>query len=390
MSLFSDRTSWPRQPNNLVGLLESKKQQGLHVFDLTRSNPTDGGFAWDEGSVLSPLSDQRNLLYDPQPFGSREARGAIARLYQDQGCVVDPEQIVLTSSSSEAYSFLFRLIFNPQDSILLPCPSYPLFGFLTDLNDIICHPYQLHYDDRVWSIDMNSMRKAIDATTKAVVVVHPNNPTGSFVKKTELAEINSVCKSREMAIICDEVFLDYLYVSDDGLTRSLASNQETLTFVIGGLSKSLGLPQMKLSWIIVAGPEHLRQEALHRLEIIADTYLSVGAPASNALARWLGLKNSRQQCIMEHLMRNREIFSKIFDPSCPVKALAIEGGWYGVIQLPGEISEEDVSLELLQRENVFVHPGYFFDFSDWPCLVVSLLTPSKDFEEGLVRIKKYF
>lgn len=382
--MFSRRTDWPFEQNPLMLALAQLKEKKIKVFDLTTSNPTQAGLAYPDRQILKALSLASNILYQPHPFGQEQARQAIAQMYERQKVMIRPEQIILTSSSSEAYAFLFRLLLNPDEEALFPSPSYPLFDFLAQLNDVDIQPYPLCYQQQ-WEIDLSVLKEKFSLKTRALVLVNPNNPTGGFVKTKELAVINHLCRERDVAIICDEVFSDYvLDMHKDGV-RTLSRNTDALTFVLGGLSKSLGLPQMKLSWIIVNGPEDKVARALERLEIIADTYLSVNTPAQNALPTWLRFKDKIQRPIQARIQKNQKLLQGLCAKT-PFKVLSAEGGWYAIIQLPEGLSEERFVEQLLREHHVFAHPGYFFDLIQGAHLVVSLLTPEDVLREGLSRI----
>ncbi|MBI5415716.1 MAG: pyridoxal phosphate-dependent aminotransferase, partial [Candidatus Omnitrophica bacterium] len=275
-NFFSHRTNWPLSSNRIAKVLDQLKKANISFIDLTESNPTRCGFGYPSGRILRPLASDKNLRYEPQPQGSLEAREAVSRYYREQGHEVAVERIFLTASTSEAYSCLFRLLVDAGQEVLFPRPSYPLFQFLGDLNDVALNYYPLAYTDH-WHIDFAQMEGCIQPATKAVVLVNPNNPTGSFIKKDELSALNRICRAKNIPVISDEVFADFAFPGSKDAV-SLVNNDAVLTFVLGGLSKTLALPQMKLSWIIVSGPEELAQEACQRLEVIADTYLSVNTP----------------------------------------------------------------------------------------------------------------
>ncbi len=381
--MFSKRTNWPLSSNRIAQTLDQLKKTGVPIVDLTESNPTRCGFIYPSTKVLQPLAADRNLRYDPQPQGSLESREAIARYYKKQGCEVAPERIFLTASTSEAYSYLFRLLADAGEEVLFPRPSYPLFQFLGDLNDVTLRHYSLEYSQR-WRIDLTSLEEAAGPKTKAVVLVNPNNPTGSFIKKDELSALNRICRAKNVPIISDEVFADFAFPGSKDVV-SLVNNDAVLTFVLGGLSKTLLLPQMKLSWIIVSGPEELAREACQRLEMIADTYLSVNTPVQNAVAGWLSLREEFQAPVKQRTLDNfRFLEEAVKTTKC--QFLKPEGGWYAVLRIPDALSEEEWTLKFLQEDHVFVHPGYFFDFEKDGYLVVSLLPPSDIFQEGIKRI----
>jgi aspartate/methionine/tyrosine aminotransferase len=310
-----------------------------------------------------------------------EARAAVSRYY---GSRVDTSRILLTASTSEAYGFLFKLLANPGDEILVPRPSYPLFEFLAALDAVRVVQYPLSYHGR-WAIDFEALAGRITPRTRAVVIVNPNNPTGSFLKKSELARLVELCRGREMAIISDEVFSDYALRDDPARVSSLVDVEEVLAFSLSGLSKVAGLPQMKLGWIVASGPESVRQQAIDRLELIADTYLSVGAPVQWAAVSLLESREGIQAQIRDRVTKNLEYLRSRIGAESPWRVLPVEGGWYAVIQAPRIHSEEEWVLALLDRDNVLVQPGFFFDFDEEAFLVVSLLTRTDIFEEGIQR-----
>ncbi len=386
--VFSRRTNWPLFSNRITEVLDQLKKNSIPIIDLTESNPTRCGFVYPVGKLLQPLASGKNLRYEPHPQGSLEAREAVVRYYKEQGHDVAVERVFLTASTSEAYSYLFRLLVDAGQKVLFPRPSYPLFQFLGDLNDVTLDHYPLHYKDH-WYIDFFQLEDCIEPGTKAIVLVNPNNPTGSFVKKDELSPLNRICQARNIPIICDEVFADFAFPGTRD-AASLVNNAPVLTFVLGGLSKTLALPQMKCSWIIVSGPEGLAEEACQRLEVIADTYLSVNTPVQNAAADWLLSKEEFQGPIKRRTLDNlRFLEEAVKTTRCQL--LNPEGGWYAVLRIPlTKISEEEFILQLLEQDHMFVHPGYFFDFDEEGFLVVSLLQPSDVFQEGIKRIVRKF
>jgi len=377
---FARRTNWELTPNTISGILKDFENKGQTVLDLTESNPTRCGLAYPKEELLSALSSNQNILYSPSTKGLLASREAVAAYYAQKNIKISPEQIFLTASTSEAYSFLFRLLADPGDSVLFPAPSYPLFDFLVDLNDLERGFYPLLYGDR-WTVDLEGVEDNMTAKTKALVTVNPNNPTGSFIKKAELAGLNKICKTHPCALISDEVFFDYA-LQDTTDFVSFAGNSENLTFTLGGLSKTLGLPQMKLSWTVVSGPKDIVADAINRLEVIADTYLSVNTPVQNALASWMDLRPAIQKMIMDRVRINRDYLLKVWDG----QLLNTEGGWYMIVKLSQGIDEEKLVEELLVRDQVYVHPGYFFNFSEESFLILSLLPQPEIFSEGVNRI----
>lgn len=384
-AMFSSRTRWELSPNQLSLRLEKRRRAGLPILDLTESNPTGCEISYPSDEILAALSSPGSLIYEPSPKGLLEARVAIARYYAERGAKVDPEQIIMTASTSEAYAFIFRLLANPQDRIVVPRPSYPLIDFLATLNDVHIDPYPLRYE-RGWRIDFGTLAGSVSDRSRAILLVNPNNPTGSFLQRGERDSLVEFCRVRELAIVSDEVFADYAFVPNRDRVETMAGTREALTFALGGISKLLGLPQMKLAWICASGPVDLLNRALGRLEVIADTYLSVNTPAQRALPRWLALCDELTQQIRTRVLMNRRY---LIDPSqaSPVyTCLDAEGGWYSVLRIPEIESEERLVLELLDSEGVLVHPGYFYDFDTDGYLVVSLLPPTPIFQCGIDRM----
>ncbi len=359
-------------------------EAGREVLDLSISNPTRIGLNYDVDAIVAALAQPAALDYDPQPKGMLPARQAVSHYYREQhgAFSVDPENIILTTSTSEAYSHLFHLLCNPGDKILVPKPSYPLFEFLADVSDVGLVPYLLIYDHG-WQIDFDSLYKAFDQHSRAVVVVHPNNPTGSYVHENELAPLNAFCREHSLALIVDEVFLDYAH---DGANRpTFSANRDALTFTLSGLSKVSGLPQMKLGWIAGSGPEEQVATAIDRLEIIADTFLSVSTPVQLAAAALLQQRESVQPVLLDRLRMNlEELDRQLHDSSC--KRLAVEGGWYAALRVPVTQSDEELAIKILRGGSVLVHPGHFYDFPQDGYLVLSLITPPDQFREGVRRI----
>jgi alanine-synthesizing transaminase len=380
---FAHRTAWPRQANALNKALEELAAQHVPVMDLTASNPTDCGFAYPEG-MLEALNSRDNTRYRPDACGMSHARQAVAGHYARQNLTVSPDAIVLTASTSEAYSFLMRLLVNPGEKVLVPKPSYPLFQFLLEINDVNFDYYPLHYSGR-WQPDLRAIDRLMDAKTKAVVLVNPNNPTGSYISRGELNDLNEICRKRACSLISDEVFFEYSLEPGDAV--SCAGNRAALTFVLGGLSKTLGLPQMKCSWIAASGPQGALQEALSRLEIIADTYLSVNTPVQNALETWLGRVPAFQGQIISRVKENRQwLAGRLAGGSHPASLLSLQGGWYATLRIPAVKTEEEWVLEFLRRDHVSVYPGYFFDFEGGAFIVMSLLPPPQIFQAAAGRI----
>lgn len=356
----------------------------MPVLDLTESNPTRCGFA-PEPEILKLLQDTRSLTYEPDPRGPLCARQAICEYYADRGASITSEQVFLTTSTSEAYTYAFRLLADPEDKVLVPQPSYPLFEFLAGINDLEVVPYPLHYTQE-WRIDLEDVNDRWAKGPKAMIVVHPNNPTGSFVKLPELGTLADCCRYGRGALIADEVFADYVLEAGDDRVPTHAAASEVLTFTLSGLSKISALPQMKLGWLVVSGPKAELETALERLEVIADTYLSVSAPLAHALPALLKLRNTVQPRIMERLRSNLCWLDQQSASCSAVTRLKVEGGWYAVLKILGAASDEDWVVDLLRADGVLVHPGHFYDFPEEGHLVISLLTDERVFREGISRI----
>ncbi|MEZ5351569.1 MAG: pyridoxal phosphate-dependent aminotransferase [Bryobacteraceae bacterium] len=360
MSLYSSRLPWNAAPNRFTQRLEQVRRAGARLLDLTESNPTRAGIAYDEAAIAGALGDPAALVYDPSPRGLARARQAVAGFEH-----VDPDRVILTASTSEAYSYLFKLFADPGAEILAPRPSYPLLEFLTSLDGLTLRHYSLRYQEGWW-LDRESLLRAITPATRAIVVVNPNNPTGSYVTADEFAWLATL----GLPVIADEVFRVYAHAT-------APAPAPPGIFRLNGLSKLLGLPQMKLAWIVVPDTGGLDAH-LHRLDLIADSYLSVSAPVQHALPRWLALQPRFHSAMMDRLSRNLGILQRMHGLS----PLTVQGGWYGVVRLPVTRTDEEWALALMDR-GVLVQPGYFYDFEADGYAVVSLLTPPAAFEEGL-------
>jgi alanine-synthesizing transaminase len=379
---FSSRLPWDLAPNRLSRLLEEKRSAGAAILDLTESNPTAAGFIYPSAEILAALGDPRSLRYEPAAAGIPSARTAVSDYYSGQ---VSPDRILLTASTSEAYAFVFKLLCGPDDEVLVPRPSYPLFDFLAALDLVRVIQYPLTYHG-TWEIDFEALAHSITPRTRALVLVNPNNPTGSFLKQSELATLAALCLEHNLPIVSDEVFSDYALEADPRLVRSLTRVDGVLTFCLSGLSKVSGLPQMKLGWIAVGGPLAECRQALERLELIADTYLSVSAPVQWAAATLLGVRGLMHNQILGRVRANRAFLIEQIGPGSPWKLLATEGGWYAILEAPRIHSEEEWVLTLLADDSVLVQPGFFFDFEREAFLVLSLLTSEDVFREGIRRL----
>jgi alanine-synthesizing transaminase len=378
--MFSDRTGWNLERNKLSEALAKRRPSGLPLIDLMQSNPTQCGFDFDSQKILAALNNPASLHYDPDPQGLPQAREAVAAYYRARNCQISIDDIFLTTSTSEAYSFLSRMLCNPGDELLIPQPGYPLFNFLAEIQDVSLVRYPLVYDYG-WQIDFHSLQQAITPRTRGIIVVHPNNPTGHFCKPGEIDRLNQICSERQIAIISDEVFLDFSLAPDAPPT--FASNNEVLTFTMSGLSKISGLPQMKVAWLTVAGPTALKQQAIARLEMIADTYLSMNAPIQLALPVLLDQRHPFRQQWLMRVQKNLAHLDKLLASQKLCTRFKMEGGWYAVIKSPSTEGDDELALELLTTHGVYVHPGHFYDFPADGYWVVSLITPEREFAEGI-------
>ena len=390
--MFASRTNWNLQPNRFARDLEDHRRAGKPVFDLTNSNPTICGFAYPDRRIFAALTNRGVLRYEPESQGLLQARQAVADYYRGRPGFfgahgqVDASRILLTSSTSEAYNFVFRLLCEVGDELLVPAPSYPLFEYLADLADLRTVPYPLIYDQG-WQIDFAGLSAALTSRSKAIMVVHPNNPTGSFVERLEAQKLGEICAHRNLAIIADEVFLDYTDGSDPRCT--FASNSPALMFTLSGLSKISLLPQMKLGWVVVSGPDELVEAAMQRLEVIGDTYLSPSTPVQLALSEMLAIRGDLQMQMRQRICSNLNFLDLLLQQSS-VDRLKREGGWYAVLRIPARGTDEDLAIELLRKCDVLVHPGNFFDFPRDGFIVVSLITREAEFQEGARRLRDFF
>jgi alanine-synthesizing transaminase len=379
---FSSRTGWDLDESAYAAAVREARDSGRRLYDLTVSNPTRCGFIYDTQSILGPLTNPQALVYDPNPRGILSARQGVARYYSDHGATVDPGDIVLTTSTSESYSFLFRLLCDPGDEVLVAQPSYPLFDFLATLDDVRLRAYPLFYDHGWW-IDFAELEQSISPRTRAILVVHPNNPTGHCTGAAERERLEELCARHGLALIVDEVFLDY---SLGGATaHTFASGgHPALTFVLSGLSKIAGLPQMKAAWMVTLGPEAARKEATDRLEIIADTFLSMNAPVQLALPVWLAGRRAIQSQIFERVRTNFATLTELAAAQPDrLRVLECEAGWSAVLALPGCVGEAECAERLVRERGVIVHPGSFYGMADPQRVVVSLIGPAEDFAAGI-------
>jgi len=385
--MFARRTGWRLAENRYSSALRAALEGGAKLIDLTASNPTQCLFSFDSARILSALAHTESLNYHPDPQGLLLARNAVVNYYQTKPLAkemkLSPDQIFLTTSTSEAYSFLFRLLCDPGDEVLVPRPSYPLFDFLAEIQDVQLRSYELFYDHG-WHTDVGGLQNAVTERTRAVLVVNPNNPTGSFVRRDELHQLAALCRERNLALISDEVFLDYAI--EGSAEASAAYSSECLSFALSGLSKISCLPQMKLAWIVMNGPNQLQDQAHARLQVIADTYLSVNAPIQHAARELLEQKDQVQPQVRQRVKANLRFLDDQLKLHGSIRRLDVEGGWYAVLQVPAKQPDEDLAIELIKRAGVVVHPGHFYDFQHDGYLVVSLITPENEFQKGIASV----
>ncbi len=393
--MFAKRTNWDLTPNRLSEALAELRAAGKPFLDLTISNPTECGFTYDGARILQALNNPAAVSYEPNPKGLESARRAVTGYYFDRGEDVSLEDIFLTTSTSESYSYVFRTLCDPGDEILVPSPSYPLFDFLAEIQDVKLVRYPLEYsaNDKAtnghgWGIDFRSLEQAITPRTRGVIVVHPNNPTGHFTKSLEKDKLNAICSAGRMAIIADEVFLDFALEGDRA--ASFSTNSTALTFTVSGLSKIAGLPQMKAAWLGVNGPRDEKREALGRLEMIADTYLSVNAPVQLAMPVFLQERRNFQTQLLARVRQNLAELDRQLAGQKVCSRLRVEAGWYAVLRVPAIRTDEDLALELLTSRSVYIHPGHFYDFKSEGFLVVSLISPASVFARGVENVLATF
>src|ERR1700761_1801676 len=385
---FARRTDWAAEETAWSRALEARRRSGLPILDLTASNPTHCGLEY-EASLLAALSAEGARSYDPDPRGMLAAREAVCGYYADHGAELDAGQVVLTTSTSEGYSWLFRLLCDPGDEVLIAQPSYPLFDLLATIDDVRLVPYALLYDPgggHGGTVDLHALREQITPRTRAILVVHPNNPTGHFTTAAERAALSRLCREHRLALIVAEVFLYYSFPGYESQESFARGEDGALTFVLSGLSKIAALPQMKASWIVCQGPEEVRSEALRRLEIIADTFLSMNAPVQHALPGWLAGRDAIQRQIRERVQRNLATLDRALAGDDKMTRLACEGGWYATLRTPSYAIGEALAIRLLERRGVAVHPGSFFGFREHNRVVLSLLPQPEVFASGVAMV----
>jgi len=385
--MFARRTSWNLNSNRLSAALQQRRGAGRAILDLTISNPTECGFSYDSGAILAALSQTKVLHYQPEPFGLRCAREAVSDYYKEHGADVEASRILLTTGTSEAYSFIFRLLCDPGDEILIAAPSYPLLQFLADIHDVRLVRYPLFYDHG-WHIDFDLLEKQITLKTRAVVAVHPNNPTGQFCSADEMRRLQELCAISNIALVADEVFLDFAH---DGAPRpTFAQHSASLNFTLSGVSKICGLPQMKLAWLVASGPQSLRDDALSRLDVIADAYLSMNTPVQLAAPRLLSSRKEFQRQLLERVRTNLAELDRALARQDSCSRLEMQGGWNAVLRVPAVRSDEDLAVELVSGPGTHVHPGHFYDFPRDGYAVLSLITARETFREGIAKFLEFF
>ncbi len=384
---LSQRTRWNFSPNAITTVTSAVRASGAPLWDLTATNPTRAELPLGpfHTNVLAAIATPDALVYHPDPRGLSTAREAVAGYYRTRGFTVDPGQVILSASTSEAYGWLFKTLCDPGDEVLVAHPSYPLFDDLARMEGVQLRPFPLVYDG-AWRMDLDALRAAMRPNTKAVAVVHPNNPTGSYVTLDEQRALGDLCATHGLALIADEVFGDYAFGEDPHRAPSFVTVDTALTFTLSGLSKVAALPQMKLGWIAASGPPRAVSEALERLEMVADCYLSVAAPVQHAAGYLLGAASSVESVVRARVQANLAALRARLLPDSRVSLLRVEGGWTAVLRVPRTRTEEDWCVTLAERDGVLVGPGYFYDFVAEAYLVVSLLPPEDVFAEGIARV----
>lgn len=386
MYFYSQRLSWSAPSNSFSSRVQAKRRAGVPLIDLTRSNPTEVLSAYPRAAIRDAYARIDDFSYVPDPSGKQEAREAISRYYEQRGIVVAPDRLLLTASTSEAYSLLFKLLCNPGDEVLAPIPSYPLFEYLAALESVRIVPYQLRYDGS-WHVDFHHLRSQISSRTRAIVIVNPNNPTGSFLKSFEAIELFRIAQDHHLPLVSDEVFFDYALRPLANAVSTLTAQDSVLAFSLNGLSKTAGMPQMKLGWIATSGPASEVDAATSHLELLLDTYLSVGTPVQNALPELLEIGSGVRRQLLERTKQNFANLKRLLN-NCPATCLHTEAGWSAIVRLPNLVSEEAWTARFLEECTVVVQPGYFFDMPSEAYIVVSLITPECEFQDGMERIQR--
>ncbi|HSU32495.1 MAG TPA: pyridoxal phosphate-dependent aminotransferase [Bryobacteraceae bacterium] len=383
--MYSHRLSWSTAPNNIHDLVRRKRRAGIRLLDLTQSNPTRVLPDYPHAAISRAYGAVSDFTYQPDPAGTWEAREAVSGYYGQRDFAVPPDRLVLTASTSEAYALLFKLLCDAGDEVLVPVPSYPLFEYLAALEGVRVVPYRLCYDGS-WHIDFTHLRDQISPRAKAIVIVTPNNPTGSVLKTFEARELLRIGEERHLPIISDEVFMDYPLRKLPHAAPTLAAQSSVLTFALNGLSKAAGMPQMKLGWVVLGGPADEIKCARENLELLLDTYLSVGTPAQNALPDLLKIGAGIRAQIVRQVKQNLATLGKALDGS-PAHCLETEAGWSAIVRLPSVRTEDNWTARLVEEGNTIVQPGYFFDMEQEAYIVVSLITPADEFEEGASKMR---
>jgi len=384
--MFSTRIPWSARPNALTRALAGS---GPPAIDLTTSNPTRVALAYPDDALRSALARAATVRYAPDPRGLRSAREAVAQYYAtEHGIAVNPDHIVLTASSSESYAFLFKLLADPGDFVRVPRPSYPLFEHLAGLEGVRTLPFDYGYDGAWHLAPAAFVNHARDTRVRAIVVVHPNNPTGAFAKRAERNTLHDQCTREGAVLVSDEVFADYAFAPDDARAPSFAGETEVPTAVLGGLSKCVGLPGVKLGWIVLAGPTTWIESAMSRLELVSDTWLSVGASVQAAAPELLRIGASVRDAIRARTCANLETARDLLDAreGSACSALRVEGGWSLPVRLPATRDDEAWAITLLERDGVLTQPGYFYDMDAGTHLVLSLLVEPAAFRAGLLAL----
>ena len=383
---FARRTDWPAEQTRLALRLKQLRREQAQILDLTESNPTRCGFVYDDVAIRGALSQAAVMSYDPDPRGIPSAREAVCRYYEERGTPIPADRVFLTASTSEAYTYCFRLLCEPGDEILVPKPSYPLFDYLADLTDVKLVPYQLIYDNG-WQIDLGALRGLISARTKAILTVAPNNPTGQLLTTKERDALIRLALMNGLALICDEVFLDYVW---EGGKRPLAQTIDSrclcLTLAISGLSKISALPQMKLGWVTIRGPVGPDAATAARFEVMADTYLSVSTPIQAAASTLIEQRRLLQPQVLERILQNLDFLDAKLSGRTPVSRLQADGGWYATLRTPASLADEEWAVYLLETAGVHVHPGSLFGFESEGYLVISLIQRHEEFREAVGRL----
>lgn len=386
--MFSKRLNINVEPNELTLLYKAKRKYNEKIIDLTSTNPTKLGFSYDTKQIVKHFIDERSLVYEPDPKGLLSAREEIAFYYTEIGKYVHPEDIFIVPSTSEAYSYLFKLLLDADEEVLIPQPCYPLFEFLAklDMGRVVYYPLVYDYRDG-WTPDFKMLEKKITSKTKAILIINPNNPTGSYLKKEDYNRFNMLSEKYNLSLIVDEVFSDYEINAAEKALKSVAGTESSMTFILNGFSKMLGLPQMKFGWILIQGEEGKKQEAIKRLEVIADTYLSVATPIQYAAKILFKTREKIQEEIKQRISRNYDLLKTKYLLNPDIRVLNCEGGWSGILNYENLlIPEDEYVFKLLDTKNVLIHPGYYYDFFTEGYAVLSLLTKPEEMEEGLDRI----